>query len=103
MTDMATTNSPKLEDRRETSPVTSVANSTEAQVLITEQQVLLSTAAAVALPPAKTRRWSYPIEAVSAALRAMFAASEKPPARRHYPKRHGYLENALMSREMDRL
>jgi hypothetical protein len=33
----------------------------------------------------------------------MFAASEKPPARRHYPKRYGYLENALMSREMDRL
>jgi hypothetical protein len=103
MTDMATTYSPKLEDGRDTSPVTSVANSTAAQVLITEQQVLLSTAAAVALPPAKTRRWSYPIEAVSAALRAMFAASEKPPARRHYPKRHGYLENALMSREMDRL
>jgi hypothetical protein len=103
MTDMATKYSPKLEDSRETSPVTSVTNSTEAQKLITEQQVLFSTAAAVALPPAKTRRWSYRIQAVSAALGAMFAASEKPPARRHYPKRHGYLENALMSREMDRL
>jgi hypothetical protein len=103
MTDMATKYSPKLEDSRKTSPVTSVTNSTEAQTLITEQQVLFSTAAAVALPPAKTRRWSYRIQAVSAALGAMFAASEKPPARRHYPKRHAYLENALMSREMDRL
>jgi hypothetical protein len=33
----------------------------------------------------------------------MFAASEKPAARRHYPKRHVWLDNALMSREMDRL
>jgi hypothetical protein len=103
MTDMATTYSPKLEDSGETSPDTSVTKSTEAQTLITEQQVLFSTAAAVALPPAKPRRWSYRIQAVSAALRAMFAASEKPPARRHYPKRHGYLEDALKSREMDRL
>ncbi|HXO52449.1 MAG TPA: hypothetical protein VN888_15795 [Mycobacterium sp.] len=103
MTDMATKSGPKLEDSRETSPVTSVTNSTEAQTLITEQQVLFSTAATVALPPAKTRRWSHRIRAVSAALGAMFAASEKPPAQRHYPKRHAFLENALMSREMDRL
>jgi hypothetical protein len=33
----------------------------------------------------------------------MFAAPEKPPARQHYPKRHIWLDNALMSREMDRL
>jgi hypothetical protein len=103
MTDIATTSNRKLEDGRETSPATSVTNPTEAQALITEQQVLFSTAAAVALPPATTRRWSHPVEAVSAAFRAIFAASENPAARRHYPKRHGYLENALMSREMDRL
>ena len=101
MTDMATTYSPKLEDGRETSPVTSVPTSTETQALITEQQVLFSTAAT--LPPAKTRRWSDTVQAVSGALRAMFVASEKPQARKHYPKRYGYLENALMSREMDRL
>jgi len=102
MTNMATTSSPELDESRETlvAPATS---STGTEALITEQQVLFSTAAAVAPPPAKTRRWSYPVQAVGAALRAMFAASEKPPARRHYPKRHGYLENALMSREMDRL
>jgi hypothetical protein len=102
MFNMATTSSPGIEERRETSPVTSVPTSTETQALITEQQVLFSTAA-VALPPAKTRRWSDTVLAVTGALRAMFAASEKPPARRHYPKRYGYLENALMSREMDRL
>ena len=102
MTDMTTTHSPKLE-HSDTSPVTSATSSTETQALITEQQVLFSTAAAVALPPAKTRRWSDTLQAVSTALRTMFAASEKPPARRHYPKRHVWLDNALMSREMDRL
>jgi hypothetical protein len=103
MTDMATTYSPEFEDGRETSPVASVTSSTETQALITEQQVLFNTAAAVALPPAKTRRWSDTVSAVGAGLRAMFAASEKPPARQHYPKRHVWLDNALMSREMDRL
>jgi hypothetical protein len=103
MTDIATTSKRKLEDSGETSPVTSATNSTEAQALITEQQVLFSSAAAVALPPAKTRRFSDTIQAVSAALRATFAASDKPRARRHYPKRYGYIESALMSREMDRL
>jgi hypothetical protein len=103
MTDIATTYHGKLEDCSDTSPVTPETDSTEQQALITEQQVLFSTAAAVALPPAKTRWWSDTIQTVSAALRAIFAASEKPPARRHYPKRHAYLENALMSREMDRL
>jgi hypothetical protein len=75
----------------------------EAPELITEQQVLFTTAAAVALPPAKTRRFSDAVHAVAGTLRAVFASSEKPPAQRHYPKRHVWLENALMSREMDRL
>ena len=110
MNDMAT-DKRKLEDGRETpsvtsQPVATETNSAEAQVLVTEQQVLFSTAAAVALPPAKTRRWSDAI----AAVRAIFAAGEETPAkpekqraRRHYPKRLGYIETALMSREMDRL
>ena len=41
--------------------------------------------------------------AVSGALHAVFATSEKPRARHHYPKRHAWLDNALMAREMDRL
>ena len=102
MTDMATTSGPELEESRE-KLVTSQPTSTETQALITEQQVLFSTAAAVALPPAKTRRWTDTIHAISGALRGMFAATEKPPARQHYPKRHDWMDNALMAREMDRL
>jgi hypothetical protein len=102
MTDMATTSGPELEESRE-KLVTSQPTSTETQALITEQQVLLSSAAVVALPPAMTRRWTDTIHAISGALRAMFAATEKPPARRHYPKRHAWMDNALMAREMDRL
>jgi hypothetical protein len=102
MTDMATTSNPELDESSERL-ATSHPTSTETQALITEQQVLFSTAAAVALPPAKTRRWSDTVSAVGTALRAMFAASEKSPARQHYPKRHVWLDNALMSREMDRL
>lgn len=102
MTDMATTYNPELDESSERL-VTSQRTSAETQALITEQQVLLSTAAAVALPPAKTRRWRDSVSAVGTALRAMFAVSEKAPARKHYPKRHVWLDAALMSREMDRL
>ncbi|HTH89491.1 hypothetical protein [Mycobacterium sp.] len=77
--------------------------STESTALITEQQVLFSTAAAVPLPPTKTRRWSDAVHAVTGALRGVFAATEKSSARKHYPKRHDWLDNALMAREMDRL
>jgi hypothetical protein len=101
MTDMATTYRPEFDENQETlvAPATS---STGTHALITEQQVLFSTAA-VALPPAKTRRWSDTVHAVGTAVRAMFAAPEKPAARQHYPKRHVWLDSALMSREMDRL
>ncbi len=102
MTNMAATSSPELDESRETL-VTSVPASTDNQALITEKQVLFSTAAAVALPPATTRRWSDTVHAVSTAVRAMFAAPQKRPARQHCPKRYVWLDNALMSREMDRL
>jgi hypothetical protein len=102
MTNRATTYRPEAEDSRETSPVAAARSSTE-PALITEQQVLFSTAAAVALPPAETRQWRDTVSAVGTALRAMLAASEKQPARQHYPKRHVWLDTAAMSREMDRL
>src|SRR5262245_15088506 len=69
MTEMATTSGSELDGGRETSSATSTPTSTETQALITEQQVLMSTAAAVVLPPAKTRRWSDAIHAVGGALR----------------------------------
>jgi len=102
MTDMATQFSPKLEESRETSPAIPVTRSTETQTVITEQQVLLSTAAAVALRPAKTRQFSDAVQAVAAAVGGWLASAAKPP-KPTYPKRHVWLENALMSREMDRL
>jgi hypothetical protein len=101
MTDMATKFSPEREDSRKTSPVTSVTSSTETS-LITEQQVLFSTAAAVALPPARTRRFSDTVHAVASAVGSWVASAAQPP-KPVYPKRHVWLENALMSREMDRL
>jgi hypothetical protein len=103
MNELATTFGPTHKPVGDASPRPSPTKSTESTTLITEQQVRLSTAAAVALPPAKTRRFSDMVEAVAAKVRVLFASSGKPPARRHYPKRHVWLENSLMSREMDRL
>ena len=53
-------------------------------LITTEQQVLFSAAAAVALPPAKTRRFRDAVHAVTGALRGVFAATEK--SRRTLPK-----------------
>lgn len=102
MTDTATTFSPGCEESREASPATSVASSTD-NTLITEQQVLFSTAAAVALPPAKSRRWSDTLQGAASAIGSWLVSAAKPPTKSVYPKRHVWLENALMAREMDRL
>jgi hypothetical protein len=69
-------------------------------VLITEQEVKLSTAAAVPMPQPK------PVRGLVAVLRAVFqrsseAAQDRP---RHYPPlREEFLEEAAMAREMRRL
>ena len=71
---------------------------TQAQppVLITEQEVVFGTAAAV-------RPRSIPITGrMVDALRAV-AAWRPPPPRPHYAPRAAYIERAAMSREMDRL
>jgi len=69
-------------------------------VLVTEQQVLFATAAAVPLQPA--RRWT---AAVWAFLASAFVKSgkESQPKRRHYPSHHDFLEDSCMAREMLRL
>ncbi|KUI11551.1 hypothetical protein AU193_19320 [Mycobacterium sp. GA-1285] len=74
-------------------------------VLITEQQVAFSTAAAAALPRTK------PAHGLVASIRAMLASHARdvvsaedhvPP--RHYPgRREAFLEDAAMAREMRRL
>jgi hypothetical protein len=102
MTDMATTFSAEPAQSRQTSPSTSATSATETQTVITEQQVLFSTAAAVALPPARTRRFSDAIHTVAAAVSSWVASAAQPP-KPVYPKRHVWLENSLLSREMDRL
>jgi hypothetical protein len=75
-------------------------------VLITEQQVLFATAAAVPLQPARTsRRWTEALRAVVASLRAAFATSSNKarPKRQQYPSRNDFLEDSRMAREMLRL
>jgi hypothetical protein len=73
------------------------ASSTE--VLITAQQVLFSTAAAVGV-----QRDNVGARFV-AVMRRMFSSSTDAsrPRPRYYPKRYGFLEDAAMAREMDRL
>jgi hypothetical protein len=75
-------------------------------VLITEQQVLFATAAAVPLQPAKTsRRWTEVVRAFGASVRAAFVTSsdDTQPKPRHYPSRNDFLEDSRMAREMMRL
>lgn len=65
-------------------------------VVITEQEVAFSTAAAAPLPRTK------PTRRVIAALRGMFLSSSEDarPARRHYPpRRDAFLERAAIARE----
>ena len=75
-------------------------------VLITEQQVLFATGAAVPFQPAKIgRRWIETVRVIEAGLRATVVTSsnEARPKRQHYPARNDYLENSRMAREMFRL
>jgi hypothetical protein len=69
-------------------------------VIITEQEVAFSTAAALGLPREK------PSRSVLGALRARLRRSSEdaPPTPRHYPpRRDEFLEGAAMAREMHRL
>jgi hypothetical protein len=69
------------------------------EVLITTQQVAFSTAAAEGVRPESTGA------RLVASVRRVFATSADAshPRPQHYPKRYGFLENALMAREMERL
>jgi hypothetical protein len=81
-------------------PTPAVEQSADSAALITEQQVLFASAAALAPAPARHRTVAHQF---AWAVRAMFVRPEKPHARKHYPQRFGYLENSAMSRAMDRL
>jgi hypothetical protein len=70
-----------------------------APVLITEQEVMFATAAAV-LPRRRTDRWR-------TAIARFFTTTKDADERRtprHYPqRRNAFMEYSAMSREMDRL
>ena len=73
-------------------------------VLVTEQEVIVGTAAAVPMRPSTIRRWSQMTYVVAAAWQRIFlTTADARPARRYQPARYQFLESALMSREMDRL
>ena len=75
-----------------------------APTLITEHEVAFATAAAALVPSPTMRWWTKAIHAFRTALwtRQTSTADSRSP-RRVGPRRYTYLENACMSREMDRL
>ena len=71
-------------------------------VLITEQEVMFSTAAVVTVPSKKTAGARIAL----LRLRRPFTSStpdERAAKHRHYPHHYDFLEQALMAREMGRL
>jgi hypothetical protein len=76
-----------------------------APVLITEHEVVLSTAVALQSRPKTRRRWAAAAQVLFAALRPTPARSTQDDHRapRSYPKRYTFLETASMARAMERL
>jgi hypothetical protein len=91
----------KQTTKPESAPAKAVEGSADTAALITEQQVLFASSAALA--PARQGHIGHVAHEFASAVRAMFTRPEKPHARKHYPQRFNYLENSAMSREMDRL
>jgi hypothetical protein len=70
-------------------------------VLITEQEVIFSTAAAVTVPSKKNARaWVGLLRPRRPFTRS--TADERAAKHRHYPHHYVFLEQALMAREMER-
>jgi len=102
MIDVTTNARPALQTTAAPAPVSIPAPAAEGTTLITEQQVLFASAAAVTLPRVRPGRWAVAVKSVSAAVSALFTDS-RPPAQHVQARRYAYLESALMSREMARL
>jgi hypothetical protein len=74
----------------------------KAPILITEQEVLFSTAAAVTVPSKKTAgQWIALLRPRRLSTRS--TADAHSANDKHHPHHYDYLEQALMGREMDRL
>jgi hypothetical protein len=88
------------EGRAGVEPVVDAAVS-RVPVLITEQEVLLSTAAAVTVPSKKTaEQWIALLRPRRLFMHSR--ADERAAKHRHYPHHYVFLEQALMAREMER-
>jgi hypothetical protein len=73
----------------------------EAPILITEQEVLLSTAAAVTVPSKKiAEQWIALLRPRRLFMHSR--ADERAAKHKHYPHQYVFLEQALMAREMER-
>lgn len=79
------------------------AGVTHEPVLITEQEIMFATAAAVPLQPAKTRSWISRVIGSIVSAASATSDDEGPRKPRHYPSRYDFLEDARMAREMHRL
>lgn len=80
-----------------TAPPKAEPAKTEQEVLVTEQEVMFSTAAAA---PAQVN----PITSrLIGALHSLAEAFRPPPPKPVYARRAAYIERSCMSREMDRL
>ncbi|MGV0811901.1 hypothetical protein ABQF34_08035 [Mycolicibacterium boenickei] len=86
--------------KRETTQQTAARRHSHAPVLITEQEVLFGTAAAVR-SPARRNVIAMMSHAVSSVAEQWHARADRRP--RYYPSRLSYLEHSLIAREMDRL
>jgi hypothetical protein len=97
-TPAGTADAPYVPKPQPTSPAPADENAS-AEVLITEQEVLFGTAAAVT-----PRRESIGHRFVASLKRAMAVTPDASrPKRGDYPRRYQFLERSLMAREMDRL
>ena len=94
--DAVTDIQPAVSDDNLSQPTTLVIEP-QPPVVITEQEVMLGTAAAVS--PRSTPVTRRMLDA----LRVVGAAFRPPPPRPHYAARAAYIERAAMAREMDRL
>jgi hypothetical protein len=96
--------SPATPDVGPVSSAVDAAPPTPEPVLITEQEVVFSTAAAVSVPPATTRHCRLGATLVASIQRIRMFLTTTAQPRRHYPARECiYMETARMSRQMDRL
>ena len=98
-TGLTSTTNPADEPTRQPPSAAPTVEASSTEVLITTQEVVFGTAAAVGVPRQNIRG------RLVAITHRLFATSTDTSRLqpRHYPKRYGFLEDALMAREMDRL